>query len=308
MNQREEVRFESGGLTLAGTLHRPAGPGPHPALVMLQGSGEEDRDSKGYFPPIRDEFLANGIAVYSWDKPGVGGSSGDWHQRDLFDRANEALDAIAALRAQPGIDPARVGIWGHSQGGWIGPLAASKAHDLAFLIVNSGPAVDVHEQDLYGIEQTLRRDGASEDEITDALAFMSRVHEATIAAMPYDEAVSTILEPARGSAGETYFGEIYPELWQFLVIVSQNLYDPASVLEQISCPTLVLFGELDVLTPVARSVPIFEAAFAKSGNANLTITVFPGANHRILVGDPPTFAPGYLETMSSWIRQQVGLD
>jgi pimeloyl-ACP methyl ester carboxylesterase len=307
MNQREEVRFESGGVTLAGTLHYPAGPGPHPALVMLQGSGPEDRDSQGYFKPIRDEFLANGLAVYSWDKPGIGGSSGDWHQRDLFDRANEALDAIATLRAQAGIDPARVGIWGHSQGGWIGPLAASKAHDLAFLIVNSGPAVDVHEQDLFGIEQTLRRDGASEEEITKAIAFMSRVHEATIAAMPYDEAVSTILEPAHGTAGETYFGEIYPALWDFLVRVSQHLYDPVSVLEQITCPTLVLYGEFDVLTPVERSVPLVEAAFAKSGNANLTITVFPGATHRIMVGNPPTFAPGYLETMSSWIRQQVGL-
>lgn len=308
MTQRDELRFDSGGLTLAGTVHRPDGPGPHPALVMLQGSGPENRDSQGYFNPIRDEFLANGIAVYSWDKPGIGESTGDWHQRDLFDRANEALDAIAALREQPGIDPARVGIWGHSQGGWIGPLAASKAHNLAFLIVNSGPAVDVHEQDLFGIEQTLRRDGASEDEITDALAYMNRIHEATIAAMPYDEAVSTILEPARGSAGETYFGEIDPELWQFLVLVSRNLYDPVSVLEQITCPTLVLYGELDVLTPVARSVPLFESAFETSGNANLTISVFPGANHRILVGDPPTFAPGYLETMSSWIRRQVGLD
>ncbi|HVX31264.1 MAG TPA: alpha/beta fold hydrolase, partial [Nitrolancea sp.] len=258
MYQHDDIRFTSGGLTLAGTVYRPDGPGPHPALVMLQGSGAEDRDSHGYFPPIRDEFLANGIAVYSWDKPGIGDSSGDWHQRDLFDRANEALDAIAALRAQPGIDPARVGIWGHSQGGWIGPLAASKARDLAFLIVNSGPAVDVHEQDLFGIEQTLRRDGASEDEITEAIAFMTRVHEATIADMPYDDARLTILEPARGTAGETYFGEIYPELWQFLVLVSQNLYDPVSVLEQITCPTLALYGELDVLTPVARSVPLFE--------------------------------------------------
>lgn len=308
MNQRDELRFESDGLTLAGTLHRPAGAGPHPALVMLQGSGEADRDSNGYFPPIRDEFVSNGIAVYSWDKPGIGESTGDWHKRDLFDRANEALDAIAALRAQPGIDPARIGIWGHSQGGWIGPLAASKASNLAFLVVNSGPAVDVHEQDLYGIEQTLRHNGVSEGEITDALGFMNSVHQAAIAAMPYEEVVPKILGPARGSAGETYFGEIYPELWQFLVLVAQHLYDPVSVLEQITCPTLAIFGELDVLTPVAKSVPLFEVAFATSGNANLTITVFPGANHRILIGDPPTFAPGYLETMSNWIRRQVGLD
>lgn len=115
-----DVRFDSGGLSLAGTLHRPEGGGPHPALVMLQGSGPTDRDSGGYFPPLRERFLATGLAVLSWDKPGIGGSTGDWRGRTLFDRATEALVVREWLRAQAGIDPARVGIWGHSQGAGSG--------------------------------------------------------------------------------------------------------------------------------------------------------------------------------------------
>lgn len=307
MERFDDIRFESGGLTLAGTLHRPEGAGPHPALVMLQGSGEADRDSDGYFPPIRDHFVANGIAVFSWDKPGVGGSSGDWRQRDLFDRATEAIDAVRCLRDQPGIDPARVGIWGHSQGGWIGPLAASQTESLAFLVVNSGPGITIHAQNLYGIEQTLRRDGASEPEIADAISFMNAVNEAASNAKSYDEVVATILEPARGTPGETYFGDIDAELWQFLVRILSRPYDPAPRLERITCPTLALYGELDVLTPAAESAAIFTSAFKKSGNQNLTIITFPGADHRIRLGDPLDFAPGYLEAMSSWIRQQVGL-
>jgi uncharacterized protein len=308
MESLDDVRFESGRLTLAGTLHRPAGPGPHPALVMLQGSGEADRDSGGYFPPIRDHFVENGIAVFSWDKPGIGGSSGDWRQRDLFDRATEAIDAVRCLRDQSGIDPARVGIWGHSQGGWVGPLAASQTPDLTFLVVNSGPGITVHAQNLYGIEHTLRRDGASEPEIVDAIAFMNAVDDAAMNARPYDEVVATILEPARGTPGETYFGEIDADLWRFFVRILSRPYDPAATLERITCPTLALFGERDVLVPAANCVPIFEAAFEKSGNSDLTIIVFPGADHRIRLGDPPDFAPGYLEAMSSWIRQRVGLD
>jgi len=308
MENDDDVRFESGGVTLAGTLHRPQGSGPHPALVMIQGSGEADRDSGGYFPPIREHFVENGIAVFSWDKPGVGGSSGDWHQRDLFDRATEAIDAIRWLRDQPGIDPAQVGIWGHSQGGWIGPLAASQTPDLSFLVINSGAGISALEQDLYGIEHTLRRDGASEQEIADAIAFMETIHDAAIAARPYEEVVATILEPARGSAAETYFGEVDLGLWQFLVRVHGRPYDPAAILERITCPTLALFGEMDVLVPAAESARILEAAFAASGNNDLTTIIFPEADHRIRVGDPLEFTAGYLEAMSSWIRKQVGLD
>ncbi|HET9017671.1 MAG TPA: CocE/NonD family hydrolase, partial [Thermomicrobiaceae bacterium] len=98
MTTTEDIRFVGDGVSLAGTLHRPAGQGPHPAIVMLQGSGPADRDSDGYFPPIRDTFLGAGLAVLSWDKPGIGGSGGDWRERTLRDRAHEAVDALAWLR------------------------------------------------------------------------------------------------------------------------------------------------------------------------------------------------------------------
>ncbi len=308
MARSEEVRFSSQDLVLSGTLHRPTGVGPHPALLMLQGSGATDRDSGGYFPPIRDHFIENGLAVFSWDKPGIGGSSGDWRQRTLFDRGDEALDALAWLREQSGIDPERVGVWGHSQGGWIGPLVASRSRDVAFLVVNSGPGVTPEAQDFYGMEHTLRRDGVPEDEIEQALIWMRALHDAARAGTPFGEVKPKLFEPNRGTAAESYFGTIGSDDWPFFVLNFQRPYDPIESLEQVTCPTLALFGEFDPLVPVAESIRIFEEAARTAGNHDLTIHVFPGADHRIRVGESLRFAPGYLDVMTDWLRRRAQID
>jgi pimeloyl-ACP methyl ester carboxylesterase len=301
----EELTFESGGNVLAGTLHWPDGSGPHPALIMLQGSGPTDRDSNGHFPPLRDNFVGSGLAVLSWDKPGVGESTGHWTRQTLFDRADDAIAALDWLRDQPGIDRDRFGIWGHSQGGWVGPLAASQYHDLAFLIVNSGPTIGAQAQDLYGIEHTMRTNGASDDDVQRALAFMSAIHDAAIRGAVFDEVSTQLFEPARGAPGFDYFGEIGPEEWNFFVINAQRPYDPAPTLERISCPILAIFGEADTLVPVDLSVHAFESARKNVADRDITTLVFPGANHRIKLGDPPEFAPGYLDAMTEWIWDRI---
>ncbi|MGA7669937.1 MAG: alpha/beta fold hydrolase [Nitrolancea sp.] len=308
MSRSEKVRFSSQGLVLSGTLHWPTGMGPHPALLMLQGSGAEDRDSGGYFPPIRNHFIENGLAVFSWDKPGIGGSEGDWRQRTLFDRSDEALDALAWLREQQGVDPERVGVWGHSQGGWVGPLVASRSRDVAFLVVNSGPGVTLEAQDLYGMEHILRRDGVPQAEIEQALGWMRALHDAARAGTPFEQVNADLFKPNRGTAAETYFGQISPEDWPFFVLNFERPYDPVAALEQITCPMLALFGEFDPLVPVEESARIFEEAARAADNHDLTIHIFPGADHRIRVGDALHFASGYLETMSDWLRRRTQID
>lgn len=304
MDHAQDVQFAHGDTMLAGTLRRPEGSEPHPALVMLQGSGPADRDSDGYFPPLRDHFVGSGFAVLSWDKPGIGGSTGRWTRMTIFDRAAEALTAIKWLRLQDGIDASRVGIWGHSQGGWVGPLAASQSRDLAFLIVNSGPAIGLHEQDLYGIEHTLRDDGVDDEEIARALEFMRAIHTAALRGASYDEVKQTILEEARGKPRFDYLGDFGSDEWHLEVIYAQHPYDPAPPLALITCPMLVIFGELDPLVPVQKSARVFESLGASSGH-DVTVRIFPGANHRIKVGKPKDFAPGYLDTMTQWIWERI---
>lgn len=297
------IRFND--WTLAGTLHLPDAPGPYPALAMLAGSGPDDRDAWGYFPPIRDAFLGAGLAVLSWDKPGIGASNGDWREQTFFDRADEALAALAWLRSRPGIDAGRVGVWGHSQGGWIAQIVAARDPSLAFAIVNSGPGVDVIAQDLYGVEHTLRQFGAGDAEVAEAIAYMERIHAAAIAGMPHASFVAEVMEPARGTSGFDYFGGVDPGLWGFLMRNLTHLYDPVTSLERIICPVLAIFGERDSLVPVDASVRIVRDALGKACNDDVTIRAFPEADHRIRAGDPNGFADGYLETMVGWLRSRA---
>lgn len=305
MSSPRDIRIPFNHISLVGTLHIPARRGPHPALIMLQGSGPEDRNSGEYFPPIRETFLDAGLAVLSWDKPGVGGSTGDWHQQTFFDRADEAQARLAWLRQQAEIDASRTGFWGHSQGGWIAQIVAANDPTIAFVIINSGPGVDALEQDLYGAEHTLRQKGASDTDVQQALAYMDQLHAAAREAMPYQEFVHQIMEPGRGTPGYDYFGEVDSGLWAFLVANFQRPYEPVSSLERITCPVLAVFGEQDAFVPVAKSVRIFEEGLTKAGNPDVTIAVFTGADHRIRAGDPPEFADGYLDLMANWLRDRV---
>jgi uncharacterized protein len=145
------VRFPSQGAVLAGTLSLPPGPGPHPALVILAGSGALDR----HFESISQEiYLSLGFAVLAFDKRGVAASTGLFPGELATPEVigTEAIDAVAAARfltAQPGIDPRQVGFDANSQGGWVAPLAAERLPGLRFAILIASPAVTSGQQGLY---------------------------------------------------------------------------------------------------------------------------------------------------------------
>jgi dienelactone hydrolase len=162
-----EVRFRSGGAMLSGTLTLPAGAGRHPAVAFVHGSGATER---AYLPDLQALLVHNGVAVLAYDKRGIGQSSGSYPGERATTEAIDVLarDAAAAtrfLRSQPEIDPARVGLAGHSQAGWIMPLAGSREPAIRFLIVFSGPAVTADENDLY---QDLAGQGEQPAGMTDA--------------------------------------------------------------------------------------------------------------------------------------------
>ena len=162
-----EVRFASGSAVLSGTLTLPSGPGRHPAVAFVHGSGPTER---AYLPDLQALLVRNGVAVLAYDKRGIGQSSGFYPGESPTAGAIDVLtrDAAAAsrfLRSQPEIDPARVGLAGHSQAGWILPLAGSRDPGIRFLIVFSGPAVTADENDLY---QDLTGQGEQPAQLTDA--------------------------------------------------------------------------------------------------------------------------------------------
>jgi uncharacterized protein len=162
-----EVRFPSGRTVLSGTLTLPAGKGRHPAVAFVHGSGPTAR---AYLPDLQALLVHHGVAVLAYDKRGIGQSGGDYPGEsptaDAIDvLARDAAAAARFLRSQPEIDPARVGLAGHSQAGWIMPLAGSREPAVRFLVVLSGPAVTAEENDLY---QDLSGQGEHPAELSDA--------------------------------------------------------------------------------------------------------------------------------------------
>jgi pimeloyl-ACP methyl ester carboxylesterase len=170
-----DAKFEHQGNQLTASFRRPeggrAGDGPYPAVAFVDGSGPAERDG---WDDEAEVLAAAGFASLAWDKPGCGGSGGDWRDQSLPDRAGEALAAVACLAAQEGVDPARIALLGASQGGWVGPLAASMSSSVAAVISLSGPGVSPYRQEAYRVEAMLRHAGVAEDEVAEAMAFFHR--------------------------------------------------------------------------------------------------------------------------------------
>ena len=184
-NTARDLAARSGDVVLAGTLWLPAEV-PIATVLMHPGSGPSDRDNDVYFPPIREHLLGEGIAVSSFDKRGVGGSTGRWQEAGIEAQADDALAAVAAIRAEAGID-VPIGLFGHSQGGWVVIEAARRGSDVAFVVANSGPGVSPGEQERYAARMVLERDGASPAEIDAGLRSYDALLEMLRAGVPVEE-------------------------------------------------------------------------------------------------------------------------
>jgi pimeloyl-ACP methyl ester carboxylesterase len=250
--------------------------------------------------------------VLSYDKPGIGRSSGDWRQQTLRDRATEALAALDVLGQCEGIDPACVGLYGHSQGGWVAPLAAGMGESVAFVVVVSGPAVTPAEQGAYAVEQGMHADDWPDEQVAEAVAFVGELNEAARRGDAFS-ALLPRLAHLQTTAWYASFGKYFPmpeaDSWAFSIrpdpatgLVFAD-YDPITALERVQCPLLAVFGERDWVVPVPKSVAVYEAALARAANHDATVRVFAGADHRLYVGD--TFAQGFLDAVAAWILQRT---
>lgn len=305
---RFDITYSWSGLDLAGTLHLPEANPPHPAVLMMQGSGPTDRDSDGYFPPIRQAFLSHGLATYAFDKPGVGRSTGDWRDYALEGRADQSIAALDMLASHPLLDASRIGIWGHSQGGWLAQIIASRIPNLPLAIASSGPSIDIERQDLYGCEHTMRAGGHDDAEVGEALGFLDAVHAAARRGDPYRVVETEILATARQARWYgSYLTIEDPEGWAMIGRFASEAYDPIETMSQIRCPYLAVYGGGDTLVPAWRSAEETGRALAEAGNTDATVVVFPSADHRIQQEATGEFATGYLYLVGDWAAKRAGL-
>jgi pimeloyl-ACP methyl ester carboxylesterase len=307
------VSFASGSTRLAGTLLIPQGKGPHPALVLLHGSGPQDRN--GTLPFAR--FLVrHGIAILASDKRGVGASQGDWRKASFEALAEDALAGVAFLRSRRDMDRKRVGLFGVSQGGWIGPLAASRSRNVALVVSVSGPGVTPAEQTLDLIEAELRNEGLPEAEVQEALDLTKLAFHYGRTGTGWDE-YAAALARSRERSWLPYLPlppDAQDDGWE-----QQRLfynYDPAPALAALRCPVLALFGEKDSGVPVEKNRGRWLAALTRGGHRKHDLIVVPAANHLMFEAKSGSlfeipgldrFAPGYRRILLDWLRDRFSL-
>jgi pimeloyl-ACP methyl ester carboxylesterase len=261
---------------------------------MHPGSGPSDRDNDWFFPPIRRHLLEAGIAVCSFDKRGVGGSEGSWLEAGIEEQADDLLAALGVFATEcPGLP---IGLFGHSQGGWVVVEAASRSLPVAFVIPSSGGGASPARQERYSLANKV----TAGQETTEALATYDAVVE-VIRERPTLGAGVARLEaegvPYRDLPGLDFMFED-EAIWRLCAEIFA--YDPAPALARITAPVLGLLGAADKVNPPEESLAAFRVAVRED---LLEVEVFPEGDHRLQHGDPPRFVDGYFDRIASFMRE-----
>lgn len=330
----EEVTFQSDSIAIACTLNVPAGRGPFPAVVLLSGSGPQNRDSDlGGFRPfklIADSFGQRGIAVLRCDDRGVGGSTGSLADSTLEDFADDALAAVGVLRARAEIDGARVGLLGHSEGAIVAAIAAARSSDVAFIVWMAGSAVPGGEILRMQAASLARAAGAAESAIDEIL----RLHAPFMAAIAEDAPDDKVMALGRTLVAAQLTAapgpkRIAPADLSAVSerLVTQNLaifrspwmrsfigFDPSTALRRVGCPVFAGFGGRDLQVPEAANRTRLETALREARNQDVTVRVYPEANHlfmQAVTGQmqeyatlPKAFVASLLDDIGTWISRR----
>lgn len=329
----EEVTIENktDSLTLSGTLSLPKGTGEFPAVVMITGSGQQDRDENLYghkpFLLIADNLTRKGFAVLRMDDRGVGKSTGNFGKATTFDFVNDILAAVDYLKTRKDINKKQIGLIGHSEGGMIAPLAAVKSTDVAFIVLLAGPAVPGDELLLMQTELIARASGINEPSIQKSHLLMKSLYN--ILKRNLDSAKTAQLftevhnEFKEGLSDEEKTNPMFSDdifNAQVKAITSPWYstfikYDPRPVLEKVKCPVLALNGQNDLQVPPKQNLQALKNALTNGGNKNFEVKELPGLNHLFQTsktGAPAdygkneeTFSPDALKILSDWLLKTV---
>jgi hypothetical protein len=329
----DEVAIKNGDVTLGGTLSLPVGGAPSPALVFITGDGAQDRDAdvSGFkvFKALADHLTRSGFAVLRLDDRGVGKSTGNLENSTVEDFAVDALAAVAYLKTRKEIDPARVGLLGHSSGGTVASLAATRSGDVAFIVLSAAPSLNGERTGDEQVIRLMRAQGASEADIQSTQERGSMIVAAITTDQGWDEVAAVLRREMLAQIGkmpaeqrkaipdpEAIAAKTAADQIAFYKAPSHKYwltYDPAPVLAKVTCPVLALFGEKDVQVPAEKHSKEMVAAFALGGNKAVLVKIIPGANHlfqaaktgllREYAALPKAFTPEFLDTLTVWLKE-----
>lgn len=329
--REQEVAVENApaGVTLAGTLTLPAGPGPHPVAVLISGSGPQDRDHHvaGHRPflVLADYLTRQGIAVLRYDDRGTAKSTGTFATALQSDFVDDTLACVQWLQVQPGIDPKRIGLIGLSEGGMIAPRAAVRSLEIAFVVLLAGPGLPMEQvmirqaRDISAVmglkEELIAKNELTQREVlrllrsdqaqTDVVAAVRTLLDAHNAGLS-DEQRQALGLPKAGAPNPQLQLAESPWLRDALRL------DPRDALQKVKCPVLALNGSLDLQVAAKENLAAIKAALTAGGNRHASVKELPGLNHLFQTartGAPfeyamieETMSPMVLREISAWIH------
>lgn len=323
----EEVVFAGGesGVRLAGTLIVPEGEGPWPAAVLLAGSGPNDRDQHIFghktLLVIADHLARHGVATLRYDKRGVAASEGDYAVATSRDFADDARAAWDYLRQRAEIDPGRVGLIGHSEGGMLAPIVSAEQPDVAFLVLLAAPGILIDS--LMALQNYLlgKSMGMDETQLAEAAAVNQQAYKLLRETTDADSLHARLDRLLRTHAINSGMpaAQIDPLVaGQVKQLASPWFryfihYDPQPALAAVNVPVLAINGDKDIQVTAKENLEGIAAALEKAGNVHVTVQSFPGLNHLLQPSETgavseyasieQTIAPEVLQTLSKWLNQ-----
>jgi fermentation-respiration switch protein FrsA (DUF1100 family) len=324
-----EVTFQNpvGKFELAGTLTLPEKKGHYPAVVLISGSGPQNRDEEllGHKPflVIADFLTRHGYAVLRYDDRGTGSSKGEFKGATTVDFAQDASAAADYLRSVEEIDTTRIGLIGHSEGGVIAPIVASERKDVAYIIMMAGPGLTGEQILLLQSSLIARAEGTPERVIRADEKLSKEIYTAikknSDDAKAEKRIRSLIASYNKEHAGDTAFRQISaketdaqvktltsPWYRAFLVL------NPETYLVKVKCSLLAINGTLDLQVPAKENLQAIEKALIFGGNPDYVIEEMEGLNHLFQTaktGSPTeygkieeTFSPAALDLILNWLQ------
>jgi len=306
-HKTEKITFQTGKFQIVGELKIPKEGTKHPLVIMVHGSGPA---YSNYFTKIKKTILSAGYATLIWDKPGFGKSKGQLSDKKLQEeRAGILLEAINTMKNHPEIDGNLIGVWGISQAGYVIPRAFTKTKDISFMIMVGCPGEDGINQTGYLIKRQLQFAGFSEKEAEEYEEHFKQIFHVKTFEEYIKHAKPLYDNPVQRELG--FVSALWDkENWKPHKSDEQGFFNPMTVMEIVTIPALVFFGENDTQVDPIQGVEAYKIALKKAGNKNFRIELIPNGNHNILISETGSikersrkgYVPEYLEIMEEWLR------
>ncbi len=304
----ENISFFNHDIRFTGALYKPEGQPPFPAIVVVHPASEGEQNAP-FYDHLKSELPDHGIALLVFDRRGAGGSEGDFETADFDELAADVIAAVEYLASREDIDPAKIGLHGTSQGAWIAPIAAARKPGIACIVAVSACGVTPAEQMDYGVAFHLKADGYDQFVVDKVIELRGLVNEYFRENLSRDQAAAGLIPYENEQWFEKGYlyssselpADITQSKWHY-----EMDYEPLSIWNQVTQPTLFLFAETDEWVPIEASIENVRSATAHL--RDVTLRRIPGTSHLMSISkdqDALDISPEYISVLLRWLTSRL---